>query len=193
MPFNSKEEIFDKMTLDNFIIRPITLEDAADFFQLVENNRPRISTYFPGIVSVTKTLEETKSQIAERIEGAEKGKYMIYLIVDKPAGKIVGVVQLKDIDFNARKREFGFFVDQDFERKGIATQSILSASDYCFNTLNLNKVFMRIAEENTASRRVAEKCGFKVEGVLRNDFMTSEGKLIDIFYYGLLKDEFKGA
>jgi ribosomal-protein-serine acetyltransferase len=179
------------MNFDNYVIRPITLEDAADFFQLVENNRQRISTYFPGIVTKTNTLEETITHIAERIEGADKGKYMIYLIIEIPTNKMIGVVQLKDIDTNAKKREFGFFVDSNYERKGIATKSILTASNFCFNTLNLNKVFMRIAEENTASRRVAEKCGFKIEGVMRNDFMTNDGKLINLFYYGLLKEELK--
>lgn len=178
------------MTFDNYALRPITLDDASEFFQMVENNKHRIETYFPGIVSKTKTIEETKTHIAERIEGAEKGKYMIYLIIDNPTKKFVGVVQLKDIDTNAKKRELGFFVISNYEKKGIATKAIIAASDFCFNTLNLNKVFMRIAEENTASRRVAEKCGFKVEGKLRDDFTTSDGKLITLFYYGLLKNEF---
>ena len=179
------------MNFDNYTIRPITLDDSDGFFQLVEINKGRISTYFPGIVTKTTTLEETKVHIAERIEGAEKGKYMIYLIVDNLKKQFAGVIQLKDIDTNAKKREFGFFVDSEYENKGIATKSILAACDFCFNTLNLNKVFMRIAEENTASRRVAEKCGFKVEGIMRNDFMTSDGKLINLFYYGLLKEELK--
>ena len=81
---------------------------------------------------------------------------MIYLVIDTEAKKIAGVVQLKDIDFNAGKREFGYFVDRDYVNKGIATKSIAAAARFCFDTLNLNKVFMRIAEENTASRRVAE-------------------------------------
>jgi RimJ/RimL family protein N-acetyltransferase len=179
------------MNFDNFTIRPITARDAVDFFQLIENNRERISTYFPGIVKLTNNIEETKSHIAERIAEAGKGKYMIWLIIDTLTNNIAGVIQLKDIDFNALKREFGFFVDRNYVNKGVATKSILSASNFCFNTLNLNKVFMRIAGENAASRKVAEKCGFKVEGILRNDFMTSDGKLIDIFYYGLLKEEFR--
>jgi RimJ/RimL family protein N-acetyltransferase len=179
------------MTFDNFTIRPITTEDAVAFFQLVESNKHRISTYFPGIVTKTTTLEETKSHIAERLAGASRGKYMIHLIIDNLTNAIAGVIQLKDIDTNAKKREFGFFVDSKYERKGIATKSILLALDHCFNSLDLNKIFMRIAEENTASRRVAEKCGFTVEGVLRDDFTTSEGKLINLFYYGLLKKEFE--
>lgn len=178
------------MNFDNYTLSPITLDDTNIFFELIENNRERISTYFPGIVGFTKTLEETKAHIEERIAGAESGKYMIYLITDTSNNKIAGVVQMKDIDFNARKREFGIFIDEAYLKQGIATKSILASIDYCFNNLKLNKVFVRIAEENTASRGVAEKCGFKVEGILRQDFMTSDGKLIDLYYYGLLKEEF---
>jgi RimJ/RimL family protein N-acetyltransferase len=53
--------------------------------------------------------------------------------------------------------------------------------------MGLNKIFMRIAEDNVSSRRVAEKNEFKIEGVLRKDFKTAEGKLIDVVYYGLIQ------
>src|SRR5262245_5092732 len=107
------------MTFDGFIIRPITMADVGSFFKLVETNRERISDYFPGIVKVTNTLEETTQHVAERIAGADRGKYMIYLIMDTAVNRPIGVIQLKDIDFNAMKREFGFFVDSNYEGKGI--------------------------------------------------------------------------
>lgn len=178
------------MNFDHYTLRPITLNDSREFFELVQQNKNRISTYFPGIVSKTRTLDETATHIAERIAGAAEGKYMLWLIVDLKTTKMAGVIQLKDIDTNAHKREFGMFVDRHYENKGITTKAILIMCDYCFNALGLNKIFMRIAEENRASRRVAEKCGFKQEGILREDFTTSEGKLINLFYFGLLKSEF---
>ncbi|MCL5028997.1 MAG: GNAT family N-acetyltransferase [Bacteroidetes bacterium] len=57
----------------------------------------------------------------------------------------------------------------------------------------MNKVFLRIAEDNISSRRVAEKNGFIVEGILRQDFNISEGERIDVIYYGLLNQLNQGG
>jgi RimJ/RimL family protein N-acetyltransferase len=53
--------------------------------------------------------------------------------------------------------------------------------------LKLNKLYLRVSGDNKASQRVAEKNGFRTEGTLRSDFKTSDGKLIDLIYYGLLR------
>lgn len=84
------------MNFDNFTIRPITLEDANAFYLRVDKNRERISTYFPGIVRFTTTLEDTKVHIAERISDAAIGKYMIMLIIDTTSNAIAGAIQMKD-------------------------------------------------------------------------------------------------
>ncbi|MFY9309175.1 MAG: GNAT family protein [Bacteroidia bacterium] len=178
------------MTFDNFIIRQLDFNDAAAFFQLLENNRHRISTYFPRLSGNTNTLGETRTYITDRI-GADEGKYIIYLVEEKGTKNLAGVILLKDIDTIAMKRELGYFVDANFKNRGVATKSVFIVSKFCFDSLNLNKVFLRIAEENIASQKVAEKCGFKREGILRNDFMTLDGKLINTIYYGLLRDELR--
>jgi hypothetical protein len=48
-----------QMQFDNYTIRPLTTEDLAAYFQLVEKNRKRLEGFFTGTVSRTKTLEDT--------------------------------------------------------------------------------------------------------------------------------------
>ena len=48
-------------------------------------------------------------------------------------------------------------------------------------------------EDNYASIRVNEKCGFKLEGRMREEYLTKDGLLKDRLYFGLLKDEWKGG
>ena len=180
------------LCFDNYTIRPIRLSDTEAYFELVNSNLSRISDYFPGIIKFTGDIETTRDHIKDRIAGEEKGNYMIYLLVENESDKLIGVIQLKDIDQNAGKREMGMFIDKDFTNKGLMTKCVSMAADYCFNELDLNKVFLRIAMDNVASRRVAEKSGFEVEGILRHDFKTSAGKLIDAVYYGKLKSDNSG-
>ena len=176
------------MTFDNFIIRPIRNEDSLNYHSLVDQNKVRLSKYFPKTLIATEDLESTTAHILERIRLTETKEFFTFVIFENLSKKIIGTIFLKELDWNIPKGEIGFFIDQSYEGKGIITKSVSLVKKHCFDTLGLNKLYMRIAEENISSKRVAEKNGFEVEGILRKDFKTSEGKLIDLVYYGLLKD-----
>ncbi|MFT5779805.1 MAG: ribosomal-protein-serine acetyltransferase [Crocinitomicaceae bacterium] len=40
-----------------------------------------------------------------------------------------------------------------------------------------------------AAKKLAESCGFEIEGTIRKDYKTTSGELIDLIYYGLLKSK----
>jgi len=171
----------------HFTIRHITIDDALDYFSLIDTNRERISTYFPYTSNANKDVQSTKNYLTERIAFAEKNLATILIISDEITKKIAGAIIFKDIDWTIPKCELGFFMDKGFEGKGIMSQSLQLVSDYCFREAKLNKLFLRISPENLSSIRVAEKTGFLKEGVIRNDFKTGDGKLKDLIYFGLLQ------
>jgi ribosomal-protein-serine acetyltransferase len=174
------------MNFDNFSIEPLEKEDAQNYFLLIENNRGRIVKYFPNVTMANRDIDSTVLFIAERIRLAEKKELFSYIVRDIDTEGIVGGVFLKNLDWHVQKCEFSFFIDGKYEGKGIMTKAVSLLADHCFRELRLNKVTMRIAEDNISSRRVAEKNGFVAEGILRQDFKTSEGEFIDVVYYGLL-------
>lgn len=174
------------MTFDNFEIRPICIEDSSKYHLFVDQNKGRLTKYFPKTLNANKDISSTTAHIVERLRLAEKKDFFTFIILDNLLDKIVGTIFIKDLDWTIPKGELGFFIDKDYEGKGITTNAVSIISRHCFQSMGLNKVFMRIAEDNISSRRVAEKNQFKVEGVLRKDFKTSEGKLIDVMYYGLI-------
>jgi RimJ/RimL family protein N-acetyltransferase len=175
--------------LDGYTLRMATGSDAEKFMALVNNNLNRVSPYFPGIVKFCGDLSVLKTHLEERALAAAEGRYTIMVIEDNSNGSLVGVIQLKDIDENAAKREFGAFMDETYGGKGVMTKALSKIIDHGFNSLQLNKVFLRTAQTNTRSRRLAEKTGFVQEGLLRQDFRTSGGDLMDAVYYGLLKED----
>ncbi len=172
------------MNLGPYHIRPLHMEDAVAYFTLVDKNRSRIATYFPTTVTSTKSIDDTAALIHLKIRKAEKEEAFTFLITEKE--NILGVIFLKEIDWNIPKCELGFFIDRDHEGKGIITGCLNLIVRYCFDELKMQKIFMRIPVDNTASRRVAEKNGFRQEGILKNDFKIDTGELIDVVYYGLV-------
>ena len=179
--------LFTGMQFDEYSIRPLSEQDAADFFQLVENNRSRLD-FFSGTVSRTKTFEETKIFISEIIARAKDRTYFPFVIVDTKNQKIAGFLDLKNIDWNIPKTELGCYIDQDYQNKGITTKAFSCFCEFCFSEYKFEKLFLRTHESNISARRVAEKCGFQIEGTIRKDYKTSSGELVDLIYYGRVKD-----
>lgn len=59
---------------------------------------------------------------------------------------------------------------------------------YGFEKLELNKILIRAATENSASNNVAKRLGFRLEGVLRDDVQLN-GVFYDGAVYGLLRQD----
>ena len=60
-----------------------------------------------------------------------------------------------------------------------------------FREQNLNRIFLRVFEDNPAAIRCYEKVGFRLEGRLRQD-RYQDGRYLDTLVMGLLRDEFEG-
>ncbi len=67
------------------------------------------------------------------------------------------------------------------------TEAFDQIIDFCFVELKLGKIFVRTGIENGSSHRLVEKKGFALEGVLRNDFRIETNELVDVAYYGLIR------
>jgi RimJ/RimL family protein N-acetyltransferase len=173
------------MDFNDFTISPITIKDVQHYYLFVNDNRARIAEYFPLTNSSTTDCKKTRKFVKEKIKMRKAKAFYSFLIKDK--SRVIGTIFLKNIDWKVLKSECGYFIDHEYEGKGITSKALKFITDFAFNEVGLNKLYLRIAEENIASKRVAEKNNFQLEGKLREDFKTSSGNYIDVLYFGLLK------
>jgi ribosomal-protein-serine acetyltransferase len=141
------------------------------------------------VKSTTSELQ-TKGFVEDKISQAKRKEFMSFLICTK-TDEIIAYVFLKNIDWNIPKSEMGFFIDKAFEGKGIISKAVAEIVKHSFSVLGINKLFMRIEEENKASLKVAERNGFLLEGKLHSDFKSSNGELLDVLYYGKVSGQKK--
>lgn len=177
------------MTFDNYSIRLIRTEDTVQLLELINTNRTRISNYFQKTSKAVYDKSSAKTYIKESISAANRKEHFCFVIEDTLEHKLSGVIFLKKFDWAIPKCELGYFIDKDKEGKGITTKALAEIINYCFDSLKLNKLFLRAAVDNFQSKKVAEKNGFIIEGILRKDFKTQDGVLIDVVYYGLLREK----
>jgi RimJ/RimL family protein N-acetyltransferase len=175
------------MNFDNYTLRLLSVPDTTIFFDLIDRNRPRLEAFFSGTVARTRSLKDTGEYVDEIMKKIAKKIYLPYLLVNSDDNAIAGFIDLKNIDWNIPKGELGYFMDEKYSNKGLGTRMLKTFSNYCFDHYGFQKLFLRTHESNHSARKIAENCGFEIEGKLRKDYKTTEGELVDLLYYGKLK------
>lgn len=89
--------------------------------------------------------------------------------------------------FNGLEVGYRIFKEAQYGR-GIMTEALLLCTYLLFAWKPINRLELKIVPENTASRRVAEKCGYQLEGVARKCIFL-RGKHQDMAIYSILREE----
>lgn len=97
---------------------------------------------------------------------------------------VIGMMLQQDV--YRKSAEIGYWIGEPFWGKGIATKALTLATQYAFNTLELERLFANIFQGNEASKRVLEKCGFQLEGISRKAVFKNN-KFLDELRFGKLK------
>ncbi|WP_252393492.1 GNAT family protein [Hydrogenibacillus sp. N12] len=105
-------------------------------------------------------------------------------------GTLVGVIGYHRIDWENKKTSLGYWLDPTVQGRGIMTRAARTMVDHAFFHLGLNRLEIRAATENTRSRRVAERLGFTLEGIIREAEWLGD-RFVDHAVYGLLAREWK--
>lgn len=163
-------------------IRPITPNDTDKI--IAWRNNPRVRRNFIDQNLLTK---EIHTRWLETVVNTGKAEQFII----EADGTGVGSVFLRDIDNAHKKAEFGIFIGEDgYAGKGVGTEAARKILEYAFDSIGLNKVFLRVLADNAAAIRSYEKCGFVREGCFREDVIAG-GQFRDVVFMSMLKSDFK--
>lgn len=171
------------MQFSHYRIALLNQNDTASFLSILRKNQERLE-FFAGILSKTNTLEETQKYMADVVQKTKDKFYFPFAVHDNLTNEIIGFVDIKNIDWSIPKAELGCFIDEQYAKKGISFQALSLVIDFAFKELQISKLFLRTHPKNTAAQKLAESCGFEIEGTIRRDYKTSKGEVVDLLYYG---------
>lgn len=169
---------------NNFKITELNTKQGIEFYNLINSNRMRLESYFAGTVKNTKTKEDTLSYCKLIDEKVREKSYLPFTIINKENNSLIGFIDIKNIDWNVPKAEIGYFIDAGQEGKGIITKAVALIIENLIKEYNFKKLLCRANSENIGSIKVALKNGFELEGIIRNDYRTTDNKVVDLNYYG---------
>lgn len=100
-------------------------------------------------------------------QGRRDGTREAFAIVDG-GGAFLGLAVVPKIDRPAATAELGYVVAPAARGRGVATEALRLLTGWAFAELALERLELLISVENEASKRVAARCGYEREGVLRS-------------------------
>jgi RimJ/RimL family protein N-acetyltransferase len=110
-----------------------------------------------------------------------------YLAFERSTGRLVGSVGLHRTDWDVPKTEVGYWIRTSEAGKGYVTEGVQVLVAWAFDQLRAERVELVVDDQNIASRRVAERCGFVLEGILRNVLRGPDGILRNTCIYARLR------
>lgn len=99
----------------------------------------------------------------------------IYINKKDNHSEIVGITRLMFIDFDSGVAELGIYIgNKEIRGQGVGTNSLKKTLEYAYNVLLLNKVFLKVREDNDAAIILYLKHSFVVEGKLKEHFKRND-------------------
>jgi RimJ/RimL family protein N-acetyltransferase len=167
---------------ERITLRPIRESDLDEFYAAHANIANR-GAFFPlGVASESKLRRDfAENGLWEREEGT--------LLIIAPAGEMAGHIEFfKPVGYwDAWELSYQLY-DSAFAGRGYVSEAVQLMVDYLFGAKKPNRIQLVIVPENAASRRIAEKCGFTLEGTARGAFFN-DGRNQDVLLYSLLRDD----
>lgn len=162
-------------------LRKLELKDLPSRVEWMNHPKVYQSMHF----DVPVLLEKTKQWFDNVKKNPNRSD-----VVFEEKGMLVGMGGLTNINRLTGKAELYVFINPNLQAGGLGTKAVEMLCRFGFDELKLNKIYLETNENNYAAIRVYEKCGFLLEGTLREEYLSEEGQLLNRLYFGLLKKEF---
>ena len=107
----------------------------------------------------------------------------------RETGAWVGQIYTGVVNWALPELEIGYVADVEHEGCGYITEAARAVIGWAFGPVGARRLRLECDATNVRSIRVAERCGFTLEGRLRRNHLWPDGSITDTLCYGLLRDD----
>ena len=171
---------------DRLTIRAPRPGDGAEMNAAVHETFDDLKVWMPWAQQMP-TLEESES-FARRAQYQFLAREDLALLLFlKGTDTMVGSSGLHRINWDIPKFEIGYWCRKRFQGQGYISESTEAITKFAFETLAAKRVEIRCDAKNVRSQHIPNRLGFKLEGTLRNDALSSSGELRDTLVFAKIK------
>jgi ribosomal-protein-alanine N-acetyltransferase len=174
-------------------IRPFAASDAPAVLDLRLRNRAFIEPFEPRRPETHFLLPTQVRMLEDEGRAWRAGLQYVFGIFDNDADGLIGRVSLSNVVRGGwHNATVGYFVDEANNGRGVATEALKLAVDFGFRTASLHRIQAGVMPHNVASIRVAEKAGFRFEGLALR-YLCINGVWEDHNIYAVTAEEWSSA
>lgn len=169
---------------DDIVLKAASMDFYDEIVDVVKNNQKYLAEFLPWAENYDPA--STHIFILDSIESFKNNSRFDYSIFYQ--NKFVGACGSHIIDYENKKTSIGYWLAQDYQGKGIITQSCKVLIKELFESLDIEKIELFCDIKNTKSQQVAERLGFKDKILIKN--YKDLTRIGDYYRYVLLKEDY---
>lgn len=158
---------------------------AQEYFEIVSKEQSYLSQWLAWPPHA-KNAEFFDVFINKSLHDYANGRSLTCGIIYQ--NELVGNVSFNSINLSLKKIELGYWLSESKQGKGIMNRVVSYMLNLAFTDYDIEVVKICAATQNSASRAVAEKLGFTLEGILTNN-ENLNGKIVDHAVYSIHKND----
>jgi len=136
------------------------------------------------------TPQAMRREIGKRLSLQREGSMLPFTVIERATGRAAGMTTFMNVDADNRRVEIGStWYRRSVQRTSLNTECKLLLLRQAFEALDCIAVEFRTHFLNHASRRAIERIGARLDGVLRNHRLSSNGTLRDTCVYSIINSE----
>lgn len=165
-------------------LRRLDESDAKELHALIDGNRAYLSRWMPWAAKQSHADTVGFIRNAEK-QLAENDGFQVALTYGE---SIIGVAGYHGIDWGNRSTSIGYWLAEAHQGKGTMTMAVHALAEHALSVWKLNRIEIRVAVENSRSRAIPERLGFRQEGTLRAAERVGD-RYLDLVLYAMLASD----
>ena len=179
----------DELNGPRVCLRPYRLDDAAPLWTAVRESREHLEPWMPWVHDYQEP-DDVREYLVRAQARWQLREDLAVAIVERTSARLLGGSGLHWINWPLRTFEIGYWLRLGSEGQGFASEAVQLLTRLAFDSLDANRVEIRIDTRNARSRRVAERLGFVLEGTLRRATADVYGRPANVHVFALLPEEY---
>jgi ribosomal-protein-serine acetyltransferase len=173
---------------ERVVLRPWRAEDAELLFAAIDESREQLRPWVRWVdkhASVDDTRDYCVRAAANWLLRTELPLGIFHTQDDR----ILGGIDFHSADWSLPSFAIGFWLRASAVRQGFMTESVRLLVALAFENLHARRVELSCDPRNKASRRIADRTGFNLEGRLRNINLGTDGEPRDLLIFSLVPED----
>lgn len=181
-----------RIDTERMILRPPVHGDFRNWSWQRESSAEFLTPWEPAWAADHLTRKSFTNRVYWAQRSITNGSAVPLFLIDRQSEGLVGAITLDNIRRGpAQSATLGYWVGQNHARQGFMREAIEAVVHYAFAHMDLSRIEAACLPENTPSRGVLEKSGFKYEGVAQS-YLQINGRWRTHVLYACLRSDRRG-